>query len=583
MKVSTRLLSYLKPQKKLIVLTIVSLFIYLIAQLMLPYLVGQSINSLGEVVGTSFVVDININAIIIYLSVAGVLSILGVIFDYIFEYSVNLLTQNIVKQIRVDIFAKLNQVPLKTIDNRASGDLLQLEIGDVENISTGLLSIFKQLFQGVLSIVITIILMFSVNWILALAVIILTPLSFFVSRFVATFSHSHFKKQAELMSSLNAASFESISNIELVQSLCFEDRSYQEFKRRDEELRKEGKVAQFSASWTNPSTRLVNNIIYAIIGISGIIMILYTSSYSILNMNIGKLTSFLSYTTEYTKPFNDISSVMAEFETARTSFNRINEFLNSENDIDEGDVILTKPIETIEFKHMSFSYEESRPLIEDFNQVIKKNERVAIVGPTGAGKTTLINLIMRFYDPISGEVAYDDINGINITKNSLRNNFGMVLQDTWIFTGSVIDNVRYAKPDASDEEVIEACKKAKADNFINLLPDGYQTQVSARAGLSEGERQLLTIARVMLAKPSIIILDEATSNIDTRTEKQISEAFDSMMENHTSIVIAHRLSTIRNASLILVLKDGAVIEKGDHESLMNQKGFYYELYNSQFK
>ena len=583
MDIKTRLFHYIKPQKKNILFASISVIIFLISQLLLPYLVGKSINAFGEMDGTQFIVDIDLNTIVINLTIAAALCFIGAFFDFIFEYLVNIMSQNIVKAIRDDVYHKLNNAPIKTIDNMQSGDLVQLEIGDIENIANGFLSVFKQLIQGLLAIIITIILMFLVNWILAIGVIALTPLSFFVSKFVATFSHKHFKKQAKLMSDLNALSLEAISDADLVQSLGYEKESIKAFQIQDEKLREEGKVAQFSASWTNPSTRLVNNTIYAIIGIAGIIMILYTASFPILAMNIGNLTSFLSYTTEYTKPFNEISSVMAEFETAQFSFKRINNFLNLQDDIDEGKIILDEPIKEISFENMSFSYEKDQHLIEDFNQIIKNNEQVAIVGPTGAGKTTLINVLMRFYDPVDGRITYNGIDGKDISKKSLRSNFGMVLQDTWIFTGTILENVRYAKPDSSDEEVISACKQAHADTFINTLPEGYNTLVSSKSGLSEGERQLLTIARVMLAKPNIIILDEATSNIDTRTEKQISDAFDKMMENHTSIVIAHRLSTIQNASLILVLKDGHIIEKGNHKNLMTKKGFYYDLYSSQFK
>ncbi len=583
MDIKTRLFHYIKPQKKNILFASISVIIFLISQLLLPYLVGKSINAFGEMDGTQFIVDIDLNTIVINLTIAAALCFIGAFFDFIFEYLVNIMSQNIVKAIRDDVYHKLNNAPIKTIDNMQSGDLVQLEIGDIENIANGFLSVFKQLIQGLLAIIITIILMFLVNWILAIGVIVLTPLSFFVSKFVATFSHKHFKKQAKLMSDLNALSLEAISDADLVQSLGYEKESIKAFQIQDEKLREEGKVAQFSASWTNPSTRLVNNTIYAIIGIAGIIMILYTASFPILAMNIGNLTSFLSYTTEYTKPFNEISSVMAEFETAQFSFKRINNFLNLQDDIDEGKIILDEPIKEISFENMSFSYEKDQHLIEDFNQIIKNNEQVAIVGPTGAGKTTLINVLMRFYDPVDGRITYNGIDGKDISKKSLRSNFGMVLQDTWIFTGTILENVRYAKPDSSDEDVISACKQAHADTFINTLPEGYNTLVSSKSGLSEGERQLLTIARVMLAKPNIIILDEATSNIDTRTEKQISDAFDKMMENHTSIVIAHRLSTIQNASLILVLKDGHIIEKGNHKNLMTKKGFYYDLYSSQFK
>ncbi len=581
MEIKERLKNYLLPEKKAIILSFISVLVFLISQLMVPYLVGKSLDALGKVTDGIFVINVNTNLIALYLSICLGLAVLGVFFDYIFEYQVGVMTQHAVKRIRDDVFKKFNSISIKDVDSDTIGNLVQYEIGDVENIANGIYSVFKQLVQGVLTILITVVMMFTVNWILALGVIILSPLSILVSKFVATFSHKHFKKQAQLMSDLNSLSLESINNASTIQSLNYQERSLDEFKKRDEKLRKEGQVAQFSASWTNPSTRLVNNTIYAIIGISGIIMIMYTASYPILAMTIGSLSSFLSYTTEYTKPFNEISSVVSEFETASFSFKRINSFLNKEDDIDTGKKEV-KGIKEISFNDMSFAYEKDQHLIEDFSQTIKEGEKVAIVGPTGAGKTTLINVLMRFYDPVKGDVTYNGIKGTDIRKSSLRSNFGMVLQDTWVFKGTILENVRYAKSDASDEEVIEACKKANADNFIKTLPDGYNTMISSKAGLSEGERQLLTIARVMLLDPNIVILDEATSNVDTRTEKKIGEAFDKMMAKKTSIVIAHRLSTIKGADLILVLKDGHIIEKGNHETLMNKKGFYCSLYNSQF-
>lgn len=581
MEIKERLKNYLLPEKKAIILSFISVLVFLISQLMVPYLVGKSLDALGKVTDGIFIINVNTNLIALYLSICLGLAVLGVFFDYIFEYQVGVMTQHAVKRIRDDVFKKFNSISIRDVDSDTIGNLVQYEIGDVENIANGIYSVFKQLVQGVLTILITIVMMFTVNWILALGVIILSPLSILVSKFVATFSHKHFKKQAQLMSDLNSLSLESINNASTIQSLNYQERSLDEFKKRDEKLRKEGQVAQFSASWTNPSTRLVNNTIYAIIGISGIIMIMYTASYPILAMTIGSLSSFLSYTTEYTKPFNEISSVVSEFETASFSFKRINSFLNKEDDIDTGKKEV-KGIKEISFNDMSFAYEKNQHLIEDFSQTIKEGEKVAIVGPTGAGKTTLINVLMRFYDPVKGDVTYNGIKGTDIRKSSLRSNFGMVLQDTWVFKGTILENVRYAKSDASDEEVIEACKKANADNFIKTLPDGYNTMISSKAGLSEGERQLLTIARVMLLDPNIVILDEATSNVDTRTEKKIGEAFDKMMAKKTSIVIAHRLSTIKGADLILVLKDGHIIEKGNHETLMNKKGFYCSLYNSQF-
>ena len=575
MNFKKRFFSYLIPQKKLIVTVSVFVLIFLLSQLSQPFLVGKALNA--ALAG-------NKDSFLVIIIVCFALSLLGAIADFVFEYSVGIMTQKVIYEIRKDVYQKFNTVSIDTIFKEKHGDLVQLEIGDVENVANGLFSVFKSLIEGVLSVIITIIMMFTVNWILALGVILLSPLSILMSRFVAQFSHKYFKKQAKLQSDLNSISLEAIDNIDCLQSLNYQSRSIESFKNQDEELRKGGKIAQFSASWTNPTTRLVNNTIYAIIGIAGIIMIPYSSALSAYHaaMNIGNLSSFLSYTTQYTKPFNEISSVLSEYESAVFSFKRIDAFLAKEDDIDVGSEDVTD-INEIQFKDMFFSYEKDQKLIEDFNETIHKGEKVAIVGPTGAGKSTLINVLMRFYDPTKGSVLYNGKEGTSIKKSLLRKNFGMVLQETWIFTGTIMDNVRYAKPSASDEEVISACKRAHADTFINTLPEGYNTKVSAKQGLSEGERQMLTIARVMLLEPDIVILDEATSNVDTRTEKLITDAFDRLLENKTSIVIAHRLSTIRNSDLILVLKDGHIIEQGSHNALMEKQGFYYSMYASQFR
>ena len=575
MNFKKRFFSYLIPQKKLIVTVSVFVLIFLLSQLSQPFLVGKALNA--ALAG-------NKDSFLVIIIVCFALSLLGAIADFVFEYSVGIMTQKVIYEIRKDVYQKFNTVSIDTIFKEKHGDLVQLEIGDVENVANGLFSVFKSLIEGVLSVIITVIMMFTVNWILALGVILLSPLSILMSRFVAQFSHKYFKKQAKLQSDLNSISLEAIDNIDCLQSLNYQSRSIESFKNQDEELRKGGKIAQFSASWTNPTTRLVNNTIYAIIGIAGIIMIPYSSALSAYHavMNIGNLSSFLSYTTQYTKPFNEISSVLSEYESAVFSFKRIDAFLAKEDDIDVGSEDVTE-INEIQFKDMFFSYEKDQKLIEDFNETIHKGEKVAIVGPTGAGKSTLINVLMRFYDPTKGSVLYNGKEGTSIKKSLLRKNFGMVLQETWIFTGTIMDNVRYAKPSASDEEVISACKRAHADTFINTLPEGYNTKVSAKQGLSEGERQMLTIARVMLLEPDIVILDEATSNVYTRTEKLITDAFDRLLENKTSIVIAHRLSTIRNSDLILVLKDGHIIEQGSHNALMEKQGFYYSMYASQFR
>lgn len=579
MEIKKRFLSYLKPEIKNIVLIFFLVTIFVVAQLGQPFLIGKALDSAIELDGTKF---------FIYIIVCAVLSFLGVFAGYFFEYLVGKITQNIIKEMRNDVYEKINKISVNDLYHNTRGNLIQLEIGDIENVANGMFSVFKSLIEGILMIVCTIVIMFIVNWILALGVILLSPLSVLMSNFVAKFSHKYFAKQSELQSNLNAISIENISNCDLVQSLNFSEQSKNKFNNKDEELKKHGIVALFSASWVNPSTRLVNNIIYAIVGVIGIIM--YTLSNNgneILlslgaTMTIGKVASFLSYTNQYTKPFNEISGVMSEYQMAVSSFKRINDFLNKEDDVDNGTKTIAN-IQKIEFKNMDFSYDPNVKLIENFNQIILKGQRVAIVGPTGAGKTTLINVLMNFYSPTGGDILFNDISQNEISKSSLRSNFGMVLQETWIFSGTILDNVRYVKPSASDEEVINACKMAHADTFINTLPQGYNTKISNREGLSDGERQMISIARIMLLKSDIIILDEATSNVDTRSEKLITDAFDKMMEGKTSIVIAHRLSTIRNADIILVLKDGHIIEQGNHISLMNKKGFYYSMYSSQFK
>ena len=493
-------------------------------------------------------------------------------------------SQKVIKQARDDVYRKINSISIKDFDMKRHGDIVQLEIRDMENFAAGMFAVFKTLMQGILTIIITIVLMVLVNWILALVVIVLTPLSMLMARIVSRFSYKHYKKQSELQANLNATSLETLNNIDIVQSLNYEDASIDKFNEINQKLQKEGRIAQFSASWVNPSTRLVNNIIYVAIGVIGVVML--SNNDALLTvaavMSIGRLSSFLSYTNQYSKPFNEVSNVVAEFENAKASFKRINDFLNIVDDEDKGKDEI-KEIKSIEFKKMSFSYDENKSLIKNFSLKISKGQKVAIVGPTGAGKTTLINLLMRFYDPNSGSILINKKPYEEIKKESLRNKVGMVLQDTWIFKGTILDNIRYFKKDASQKEVREAAKKAHADIFINTLPNGYLTEVSNKHGLSEGQRQMIAIARIMLLNPELVILDEATSNIDTRSEKLITDAFDLMMKEKTSIVIAHRLSTIEKADIIIVMRDGKIVETGNHIDLMKQKGFYYELYSSQYK
>ena len=571
MRAKKRLLTYLKPFSSSLVIALVFALLFVIAQIGQPFLLGRAL-------------DANEHDFYIYVFITLGLAVLGTIFAYLFEVIVMNVSQKIIKKARDEIYQKINAISLKDFDQKTHGDLVLLEIRDMENLAAGLFAVFKTLMQGIFTIIVTIIMMVMVNWILALGVIVLSPLSMIMARIVSGFSNKHYKKQSELQANISSISLETLNNIDIVQSLNYEGESIEKFRKSNEILKKEGRIAQFSASWVNPSTRLVNNIIYVLIGISGVIMLAYDERLVVVFavMTIGRLSSFLSYTNQYSKPFNEISNVAAEYENAKASFRRINDFLNLDNDVDEGKESITG-ISSIEFKNMSFSYDENRPLIEGFNLTIKKGQKVAIVGPTGAGKTTLINLLMRFYDPVSGDIVINEQSTLAISKQSLRQNIGMVLQDTWIFTGTILDNIRYFKKAASEEEVKEAARKAHADIFINTLPDGYLTKVSNKSGLSEGQRQMIAISRVMLLNPELIILVEATSNIDTRSEMLITEAFDTMMKEKTSIVIAHRLSTIEKADVIIVMKDGGIVETGNHNELMKKQGFYYSLYSSQYK
>ena len=557
--------------RKSLVIALIFALLFVIAQIGQPFLLGRAL-------------DANEQEFFIYVFVALGLAILGTVFAYLFEVIVMNVSQKVIKKIRDDVYTKINAISLKDFDQKTHGDLVLLEIRDMENLSAGLFAIFKTLIQGIFTIIVTIVMMVMVNWILALGVILLSPLSMIMARIVSGFSNKHYKKQSELQAEVSSLTLETLNNIDIVQSLNYEEESINKFAKSNGKLQKEGRIAQFSASWVNPSTRLVNNIIYVLIGIAGVIMLAYEPKLSLVFavMTIGRLSSFLSYTNQYSKPFNEVSNVASEYENAKASLRRINDFLNLENDVNDG-VEKIDDISSIEFKNMSFSYSQNQKLIEDFNLVIKKGQKVAIVGPTGAGKTTLINLLMRFYDPVSGDILINNQKYTDIDKKSLRKNVGMVLQDTWIFDGTILDNIRYFKKNASEEEVIEAAKKAHADIFINTLPKGYLTKVSNKAGLSEGQRQMIAIARVMLLNPELVILDEATSNIDTRSEMLITEAFDLMMKEKTSIVIAHRLSTIEKADVIIVMKDGAIVETGNHKELMKKQSFYYSMYSSQYK
>ncbi|MCQ2793355.1 MAG: ABC transporter ATP-binding protein/permease [Bacilli bacterium] len=575
MKNLGRIKRYIKGETKKIVFTLILVLFFVGASMSQPYLIGKA---LDEALANNY------HAFLTYVITCIILAAVGIISGYLFERLVNKFTHNIVYKMRIDVFNKINSIPYSYFSNHSSGSILQFEIVDIENITNGLISLFKYFIEGGLTIIVTIILMFILNWLLAIGVILLSPLSIFVARFISNRNHKYFVKQFELQSNINALSKECIENLDLIQSNNYELQFIEKYKKSNNILRKHGNLALFSASWVNPSTRLVNNIIYALIGVIGIVIISIKSDiFNNLNamISIGGLASFLVYINQYTKPFNEISSAAIELENARTSFERICAFLNQPDDKDEGIKEVTS-IHDISFEHINFSYNKKQSLIEEFSLDITHGRKIAIVGPTGAGKSTLINLVLRYFDIDGGDLKYDGISYRELSKKTIRNNIGFVLQEPWVFKGTIFDNIRYAKQDATNEEIIDVCKKANIDKFINLLPFGYDTIVSSKNGLSEGEKQLISIARLMLAEPNIVVLDEATSNIDTRSEKMINDAFDKIMENKTSIVIAHRLSTIVSADVILVIKNGKIVEKGNHKDLMNKHGFYYELYSSQF-
>lgn len=540
--------------------------------LYIPILTGKAIDF---IIGTNNVLFDNIYPYLIYIAICGVMA---AIFYYMYDFLASLVCQNVIKGLRNDVFRRLEKAPIEFIDSHPHGDLVSRCISDIEQISDGLLEGFKQLYRGVITIVFTLAFMISIHYILALVVVFITPLSLFVASFITKKTHQYFTKQSRIKGEIGAYVLEMLDNQKVIKALTYEEDSIKKFESINNELYKVGVNAQFISSTTNPSTRFVNGLVYAAVGIIGSILIINPIS---LPLTIGYLSSFLSYANQYTKPFNEISGVVSEFQNALSCLERVNEVLSIEPEIDQGNKNLDNSINSINISNVYFSYDKSKDLIKNFNLTVHKGQKIAIVGPTGCGKTTLINLLLRFYDVDSGKISFDNEDIYKYSKSSLRKKYGMVLQDTWIFKGSVYDNVSYSNPNATSEEIEQACRIVHAHSFIKRLPNGYQTIISENSGLSHGEKQLITIARVMLSLPEIVILDEATSSIDTRTEMKIAEAFNKIMEGRTSFVIAHRLSTIKNADLILVMKDGAIIEIGNHLSLL-EKGFYYQLYYSQF-
>ena len=571
-KLLKRILSYSKPYRRFLFVGILSAFTGVGISLIIPIWVGEAID---HIIGPNQVDFILIRSVLIRIGIALIISAL---FQWLMNYCMNQVTFRTVQDLRVEAFEKIGKVPLKYIDNRTHGNLINTIINDIEQISDGLIQGFMQLFTGIITILGTLILMVSINARIALIVVFLTPLSILMASFIAKRISSKFKEQSEIRGELSGYIKEMLGQQKIVRAFSYEERATEQFDEINNRLKGVGKFAQFYSALTNPCTRFVNGVIYAIVGIVGAI--------SVINghFSVGMLSSFLTYANQYTKPFNEISGVITELQAAFASANRVFEMIDAEVEIsDEGLNSSVVCDGQVKFEHVSFSYRQNVPLIEDFDLTVSPGQTVAIVGPTGSGKSTLINLLMRFYEVNQGHIYISGKEITEMKRQTLREMFGMVLQETWLFHGSIRDNIAYGKPDATQEEIEEAAQSAYADRFIKRLPEGYNTIISEDGNnISQGEKQLLAIARVMLTHPPMLILDEATSNIDTLTEQRVQKAFSKLMEGKTSFIVAHRLSTIQSADIILVLNEGQIVEKGSHEELLNQGGFYANLYNSQF-
>lgn len=572
-----RVLQYVKPYRVLVIVSLLCACVSAAAQLLIPILTGKAID---QMIGAG---QVNLSGVLVFAVWIAVVAALSAIAQQFLATSNNKIAYNISRDLRNAAFHKLQRLPLSYLDAHPSGDLVSRMIADVDTFSDGLLMGFTQLFTGVVLIVGTLTIMLIKNWMIALLVVVLTPLSMFVASFIARKTHHYFTEQARVRGQQTALINELIEGQKVVQSFGHEAASLSDFDCINDELGRVSLNATFFSSLTNPSTRLVNNIIYAAVALVGALSAVGGG------ISVGDLSVFLSYASQYAKPFNEISGVVTELQNALACAARVFSLLDEDDRVpDKENAAVLSPKGTVDLKDVCFRYVPDRPLIEGFNLHVKPGQRIAIVGPTGCGKTTMINLLMRFYDVNSGAILVDGTEIRDATRHSLRKSFGMVLQDTWLKAGTIRDNIAYGRPDASEEDVIAAAKAAHAHSFIRRLPDGYDTVITENGGnISQGQKQLLCIARVMLGGekgelPPMLILDEATSSIDTRTEIKIQSAFARLMNGRTSFIVAHRLSTIQEADVILVMKDGHIIEQGTHEELLKKQGFYANLYQSQF-
>ena len=573
MKTLRKVFSYMKHYLPLLILSLVLAAIMVILTLYFPILTGQAIDL---IVGTG---NVGFAGILAIVEKALIVIALTAIAQWLMNICNNRMTYHIVRDIRKDAFDKIEKLPLSYIDSHSHGDLVSRVIADVDAFAEGLLMGFTQLFSGVATIIGTLLFMLSIDVKITLVVVLITPLSLFVASYIAKKTFSMFHLQSQTRGEQTALIEEMIGNQKVVQAFTHEDEALEQFEEINERLRKCSLRAIFFSSLTNPSTRFVNSIVYAAVGIVGAFTAISGG------ISVGQLSIFLSYANQYTKPFNEISGVITELQNALACAARIFELIEEEPEIpDAPDAVELGEAEgRIEASNVAFSYMPEQKLIENFNLQVSPGQRVAIVGPTGCGKTTLINLLMRFYDVNSGSISVEGEDIRHITRKSLRKNYGMVLQETWLKSGTIRENIIMGKPDATEEEIIAAAKAAHAHSFIKRLPKGYDTVIGEDGGsLSQGQKQLLCITRVMLCLPPMLILDEATSSIDTRTEMRIQKAFTVMMKGRTSFIVAHRLSTIREADVILVMNEGKIVEQGNHKELLEKNGFYANLYNSQF-
>lgn len=570
-----KVLHYMKHYIPLLVLSVILATVSVALTLYFPILTGRAIDLIlakGRVDFDGIIALAKQGVIVIAITAAA---------QWIMNMCNNRMTYNIVRDIRKDAFDKIEKLPFSYIDSHSHGDMVSRIIADVDTFADGLLMGFTQLFTGLATIIGTLLFMISINIKITLVVVILTPISLFVASFIAKKTYSMFQLQSKTRGEQTALIEEMIGNQKVVQAFNHEDEALEEFDEINNRLQKYSLRATFFSSLVNPSTRFVNSLVYAAVGITGALAVILKGGV----FTVGNLSCFLSYANQYTKPFNEISGVVTELQNALACAARIFELIEEPAEVaDDADAYVLKEADgTVDIEDVYFSYVPDQHLIEDFNLHVKPGQRIAIVGPTGCGKTTLINLLMRFYDTNSGRIKVSGHDIMHMTRQSLRANYGMVLQETWLKKGTIRDNICMGKPDATEEEMIAAAKASHAHSFIKRLPQGYDTLISEDGGnLSQGQKQLLCITRVMLCLPPMLILDEATSSIDTRTEIRIQKAFLTMMQGRTSFIVAHRLSTIREADVILVMKDGKIIEQGNHETLLAQNGFYANLYNSQF-